>query len=91
MVEVDPVLVEPVLGGRVVPGGEQVLQHEDLVDTAALSVAIPFFPFNSIICDNLEFLKYLSLEFMNFIIIVISGRRTVAVAEGGLGRLVDVG
>ena len=34
MIEVEAVLVEPVLGGRVVPGGEQVLQHEDLVGAA---------------------------------------------------------
>ena len=83
MVEVEPVLVKPVLGGRVVPGGEEVLQHEDLVDAAALSAAVPFFPF------DLGISQITLNIYMNFIL--ISGRRTVAVAEGGLGRLVDVG
>ena len=45
VIEVEPVLVETVLGGRVVPGGEQILQKEDLVGAALLDnflfVAVP--------------------------------------------------
>ena len=45
VIEVEPVLVETVLGGRVVPGGEQILQNEDLVGAALLDnflfVAVP--------------------------------------------------
>ena len=44
MIEVEAVLVEPVLCGRVVPGAEQILQHEDLVGATLnvfLFVAVP--------------------------------------------------
>ena len=34
MIKVEAVLVEPVLRGRVVPGGEQILQDEDFVGAA---------------------------------------------------------
>ena len=40
MVEIEAVLVQPVLSGRVVAGGEQILQHEDLVGAALLLDAL---------------------------------------------------
>ena len=36
VIEIEAVLVEPVLSGRVVAGGEQILQHENLVGAALL-------------------------------------------------------
>ena len=40
MIEIEAVLVEPVLRGRVVAGGEQILQHENLVGAALLLDAL---------------------------------------------------
>ena len=40
VIEIEAVLVEPVLRGRVVAGGEQILQHEDLVGAALLLDAL---------------------------------------------------
>ena len=40
VIEIEAVLVEPVLSGRVVAGGEQILQHENLVGAALLLDAL---------------------------------------------------